>query len=46
MSKIETKKITWTISPTRRKVIIFILRVNTELGLQGNRGHGDGLGKV
>lgn len=34
MSKIDRKKTTWTVSPTRKKVIILILSVNTELGLQ------------
>lgn len=33
MSKMERKKTTWTVSPTRKKVIIRILSVNTELGL-------------
>lgn len=34
MSKMERKKTTWTVSPTRKKVIILILSVNAELGLQ------------
>jgi len=33
MSKIERKKITWTVSPTRRKVSILIFP-STELNLQ------------
>ncbi len=40
MSKIDRKKTTWTVSPTRKKVTILILSVNRELGLQSNRGKG------
>lgn len=38
MSKIETKKTTWTASPIRKKVIILILNVNTEAGLYWRKG--------
>lgn len=34
MSKIEMKKTTWTVSPTTKKVITFILYANTGLDLQ------------
>lgn len=30
MSKIDRKKTTWTVSPTRKKVIILMLSTNTE----------------
>lgn len=36
MSKIEKKKTTWTVSPTRKKVIILILSGNTVRCLRGN----------
>lgn len=39
MSKIDKKKTTWTVSPTRKKVSILISSVR--LGLQSNWGYGD-----